>query len=1333
MKLNREQEFERQLRELESLLPKCMLADRIRLGRQLARARRSGGRKGRRQQDPGAELARLRRQAETSSSLRERRARLAPSIQYPEELPISAARGEILQAIREHPVVVVAGDTGSGKTTQIPKICLEAGRGREARIACTQPRRVAALSLSRRLADELGVTWGREVGCKIRFRDRTTPETLVKMVTDGMLLAEIRGDPDLLEYDTVILDEAHERSLNIDFLLGYLRLLQQRRPDLKIVITSATIDTAKFSAAFDGAPIIEVSGRVYPVEVRYWPLEELLGDGDDFSYVDAAVCAVEKLAQESTTGDILLFMPGERDIRETRDRLEGRLAGAEVVPLFGRLTSAEQQRVFAPGPKRRVVVATNIAETSLTIPRIRCVVDSGLARLNRFNPSTQTQRLPIEAISRSSCDQRKGRCGRVQDGICVRLYSEEDFLARPEHTQPEIQRADLAEVVLRMLELNLGDVHAFPFIDPPQPRAIEAGYRLLGELGAIDKERRLTALGRDMVRMATAPTVSRMVIQAREEDALPEVLIIAAGISIRDPRERPEELAAEADRQHRQFADPRSDFLSLLNIWNTYHDRFEELKTQNQMRKFCRQHFLSFSRMREWRDIHAQLSGTASGLEGFRPQGEPDRQPAGYDAIHRAILSGLMGNVACKKERNLYRAARGREVMLFPGSGLFQRKAVPPARRASAPADRDKDSDGVAEKGGTPGWILAAEIVETSRLFARTAAAIQATWLLDLGEHICRSSYRDPHWSKRAGRVLVHETVRLHGLEIVTRKVAYRRVDPKEATEIFIREALVPGELHTPHPFLEHNQRLGERIETWQTRLRQRQGIDIDQVAFEFYAGKELEDISSIHDLNRLIRQRPDGDRFLFMAEANLLGDLNANVDLKDFPDAIVVDGEEVAIDYAYRPGQDDDGITAKLPYRLVDAIDPEVLEWLVPGLRQEKVVCLLRSLPKALRKQLIPVAETARQIAVALTPSHDTFLESLEVFLLEHYGLKVRRTDWDRAAVPDYLRMRIDIQGTGGQSLAAGRNLSELAEKLARHDTPVETDAWKRAAAQWRRDGLTDWKGQPDLPERIEVTSVSGVPLFGYPGLQTENGEVGVRLFRSGKEAKSASLGGLMRLHELSLKQDLARLRRQLEGLRELADLCQSLGGPAELQEEAYAHLLQYLFEGDALLPVTGEGIAARQQQASTRLGGLADRFVSLVRELLQIRREIIACSWPYDGIAADLQRLLPRHFLLHLPFQRLPHLCRYLKAMLVRAERARADSGRDASKAELVRPYQEAVARLLAPSEETDSSGATNLQEFRWMVEEFRVSVFAQELGTAQPVSPKRLNRKLDEVESM
>ena len=729
-------------------------------------------------------------------------------------------------------------------------------------------------------------------------------------------------------------------------------------------------------------------------------------------------------------------------------------------------------------------------------------------------------------------------------------------------------------------------------------------------------------------------------------------------------------------------------------------------------------------RMREWRDIHAQLSGTLREIGGF-DLGDGVHDTGDYDAIHRSILSGLLSNIAHKKEHNLYHAARDREVMLFPGSGLFQRKTE------SKPEARDRDD---ADSQGTPAWILAAEMVETSRLFARTTAAIQTEWLLELGQHLCRSSYRDPHWSAGAGRVLVTETVRLHGLEVAARKVPYSRVDAGQATEIFIREALIPNDIRTPHSFVEHNRRLNDRIETWQTRLRQRQGIDLDEVAFEFYR-RHLEDVSSVHDLNRLIRER-GGDGFLHLSESDFVGDIEAaDVDLDAFPDSIVVDGTRVDITYAYRPGQDDDGVTVKLPYRLMDAVDPEVLEWLVPGLLRDKITCLLRSLPKTLRKQLVPVPTTAQAIAAELKPTHESFLESLEVALRERFGLTVRRSDWDLQAVPDYLRMRVDVQGTGAKSLASGRDLPALARQLERRDTPAETDTWKRASAEWVKDGLKSWgDGQPDLPARVEVASVSGVPLYGYPGLTAADKTFGVRLYRTRAEAEEETRQGLVVLHELALKDELAWLRRQLQDFRNLADLCHSMGGAAEMQKEAYRHLLDYLFEAESVLPVTAASIAGAQAQARTRLEGAADRLVHGVQELLEMRRTILAWPRPYSGMADDLERLLPRHFLLHVPFERLPHLCRYLRAVLVRAERADADAGKDASKDAQVRPYQAEVDRLVAEVERGEHVGPvrlSRLQEFRWQVEEFRVSVFAQELGTAHPVSPTRLDRALEEVE--
>jgi len=1146
-------------------------------------------------------------------------------------------------------------------------------------------------------------------------------------MTDGMLLAEVRSDPDLLEYDMVIIDEAHERSLNIDFLLGYLRLLRRRRPDLKLIVTSATIDTEAFSRAFDEAPIIQVSGRMYPVEARYWPLEELLGESEDLSYTEGAVAAVDQLLAESRaggghSGDLLVFMPSESDIHETCDLLEGRrLRDLEVVPLFGRLTAAEQQRVFAPHGRRRVVVATNIAETSLTIPGIRYIVDAGLSRISRYNPRTMTQRLPIEPVSQSSAQQRMGRAGRVQEGVCVRLYSEEDYLSRPEYTQPEIQRSNLAEVILRMLDIKLGDIEGFPFIDPPKPQAIRGGFQLLQELGALDTQRRLTRLGQDMARMSIAPTVSRMVLQAHAEGALPEVLVIAAGISIQDPRERPLEKQDEADQMHRQFIHPKSDFLSLLNIWNQYHDRLEQLRTQSQMRKFCRQHFLSFARMREWRDIHAQLTEILRQIGGFRLEASDSGHVGTYDAIHRSILTGLFSNVAFHREFNLYRATRGREVMVFPGSGLFKRLS----KRARA-----RIAEKPTAQRSTDGWIIAAEMVETSRLFARTVARVQPEWLLDLAGYLCRSSYRDPYWDRKAGRVLVTETVRLHGLVVTTRKKDHGKVDPKAATEIFIREALMAEEIDLHHPFYEHNCQLRHRVETWQTRRRSRDGIDVDQVVYDFYA-QRFDGISSIHDLNRHVRLSPDRDQPLFMQEADLLGDVDASLDHEAFPDAVVVDGESVELGYAYRPGEEDDGITVRLPYRLMDAVDPEVLEWLVPGLREEKITILLRSLPKSLRKRLLPIPQTAREIAAELRPTHPSFLESLGDYIHQRYGFSIRRSDWQPDEMPTHLQMRVEIRGTNDQVVVAGRDLGALGVQMEQHDTPAELDAWDRAVAKWEREEVKAWDFG-DLPERVEVTDVSGVPVFAYPGVVAGDGRwASVKLYRSQAAVIEASRDGFRRLCQLAHKDRLSALHRDLDPIRGLGLLVHGLGTTEQVQEEAHDHLVDYLFRRERVLPLTRAAFDAALEQGRQRLPGLPERFLGLLQLALETRRQILSSQHSYPGMKGDLERLIPTGFLRHVPFERLADLGRYLKAIAVRAERHRLGAGKDAQKQDQVRTYEEALMRLQEEGAEPGSRRLVQLDELRWMLEEWRVSVFAQELGTSIPVSPKRLDRKLDEVE--
>ena len=1267
-----------------------MLQDRVRIAGRLNR-----------RLNPG-EVERLLGQARSSACLRQRRRENRPIPTYPPALPISDRRDEILAAIKAHPVVIVAGETGSGKSTQLPKICLEAGRGEAARIAVTQPRRVAALSIAQRVAEELKVTYGRDVGCKIRFRDQTAPETCIKVMTDGMLLAETQTDPDLLEYDTIIVDEAHERSLNIDFLLGYLRLLRRKRPELKIVITSATIDTETFSKAFDDAPIIEVSGRMFPVEVSYWPLDELLQDRGDYTYLDAAASAVDEILRTSRQGDLLVFLPSERDIHETRERLEGRkLRGVEILPLFGRLTAREQQRVFAPGDRRRVVLATNIAETSLTIPRIRYVVDTGLARLSRYNPRTHTQRLPIEPISQSSARQREGRCGRVEDGVCIRLYSEQDFLSRPEYTQPEIQRANLAEVILRMINLKLGDIEAFPFIDPPAKATIAGGFQLLSQLNALDENRALTPIGRAMARLPIDPTVSRMLLQAREEQALSEVLVIAAAISIQDPRERPLEKQDAADQMHRQFHDKNSDFLAYLNIWNAYHDKVESA-SQNQLRKFCKAHYLSYMRMREWRDIHAQIREALGEIKGFRF----NQEPAEYDAIHRAVLTGLLSSVARQEEGNIYQAARSREVMVFPGSGLFR------SNKGKKPA----------EGGGPPGWLVAVEIVETSRLFARTVARIQPEWLAELGSHLCRASYDQPYFNARSGRVLVRERLILYGLEVLSRRIPYSRINAREATEIFIREALVPGTVHTPHKFLAHNIRLCQKIETWQTRARGLADVHVEEVAARFYS-QHLDDVSSLPDLNRFLKDKADD--FLLMEEEDLLGTTRADFDQQAFPDALDLDGKKLAISYAYRPGQDEDGVTVKLPYKLAHAVDPEILEWLVPGLLEDKITVLLRSLPKSIRKQLVPIPAKAQRIAAALKPTHPTFLESLREHIHQHYRIQIQASAWNAADLPDHLKMRVDIQGTDDQSVAAGRDLQQLTQRLEQHDTPVELDAWKKATQQWEREGITTWDFG-DLPERIEVTQAGGMPLYGWPGLRRDEGGVSLRLYKSRAEAETRSREGFLGLCALALRDELAWLRRELQELAQFKARYQ--GSSLELRTQAFEHLERYLFHREQILPLHQQDFDAVLVQAKLRLRGLAARFISLVDSLLEARRAIRLAGRGYRGMDADLERLLPDDFLARVPYQHLSHLIRYLKAVEVRVERAASDPRKDAQKAELIEVYQSQLEKLAG--EANSPERAAQIEELRWMLEEYRVSVFAQELGTAHPISPKRLDKKIEQI---
>ncbi|MBL4576476.1 MAG: ATP-dependent RNA helicase HrpA [Opitutaceae bacterium] len=1250
-------------------------------------------------------------------------------ITYPEELPIVARRAEIIEAIRAHPVVIIAGETGSGKTTQLPKLCLEAG---STHIGCTQPRRVAALSISKRVAQELHVQWGKEVGCKIRFSDKTAPETVIKFMTDGILLAEVQGDPQLKAYDTLIIDEAHERSLNIDFLLGHLNQLRHQRPDLKIIITSATIDTNAFSRAFANAPIIEVSGRTFPVETIYSPIDELAEDSGDFTLIDAVVESVKRIFKESPSGDILIFLPTERDIREVTDLLYDRLnTNATILPLFGRLSSGDQQRIFTQARTRKIVVSTNIAETSLTIPGIHFVIDTGDARVSRFNPRTRTKRLPIEPISQSSANQRKGRCGRIAKGICIRLYSEEDFLKRAEFTPPEILRSNLAEVILRMKASHLGEIETFPFIDPPLPHAIRAGYQLLVELGAIDKNKHLTPLGKNLAKLPVDPTVGRMILQALHERALPEVLIIASALSIQDPRDRPLEAKEAADQAHRKFIHPQSDLLTLFNIWSAYHDKCECM-TQRKLRKFCKSHFLSYIRMREWRDVHAQLKGAISqSAKGKSPSShqkssfdikdEPSWKFGGkaYQAIHRSLLPGLLVNIAYREEGNIFRAASDRKVMMFPGSGLFEKKALKPlsGSQKKKPAQSRKRKD----------WIIAAEIVETNRLYARTTARIDPQWAVELGEHICKSSYSEPTYTPESARVLVKESIRIHGLEIGQRRIGYGTLNPEHATEIFIRSALVNDTLKGPLPFLEHNRSLRKKIEVIQTRLRSSDYLNLDEALYRFYS-RHLKDISSIHELNRFCRGlNLENKKCLYLKESDLLSKQALETDRSAFPEKVSLKNSALPLTYTYKPGEEDDGATLSLSPKQAREMQKGMIDWLIPGHLEEKVLHLLRNLPKHIRVKLFPIPEKIEKITRDLKPTHHTLIESLSSYLKNEYDIETIAEDWHAETLPDHLKVRLKVVNSENKAITASRDFGQIQEALDQQEKKAslknKTIPWKKVADEWENPSLSTWEID-SLPERIEITQAAGIPVYAYPGLRVEGETVALRLFRDPSAAKEQTTKGITQLLSIDLRYELAWLKKDLKELSKLGLLAITLTPLETLKQQTYLHIHRFLCQR-SVHPLTREAYQKTLATAKDESKGLLYRFIDQLESILSQRDTLLHSTNPYPGLKEDIERLTPSDFLLHTPFQQLKHFTRYFKAISIRLERARLNVSKDAEKVALIRPYDQRLAKEMAAV--TDSSSTLEaLNEIRWMIEEFRVSLFAQEQGTAHPISAVRLDKK-------
>ncbi len=1229
-----------------------------------------------------------------SEKLVEARRGLALSLEYPADLPVSAARDSITEAIAGHQVVVVCGATGSGKTTQLPKMCLELGRGLFGRIGHTQPRRLAARSVASRLAEELGSPPGQAVGHKVRFADQTAPVSRIKVMTDGILLAELASDRQLLEYDTLIVDEAHERSLNIDFLLGYLRGLLARRADLKLIVTSATIDPQRFADHFGGAPVIDVEGRTYPVEVRYRPLEEREEGSADL--VSAIRDGVVELGREDR-GDVLVFLPGERDIREAAESL-GRdpSIDAEVLPLYARLPTAKQDLIFHPdGSRRRVILATNVAETSLTVPGIRHVIDSGLARISRYAARSKVQRLPIEPISRASADQRRGRCGRVAAGVCIRLYAEDDYAKRPPFTEPEIQRSNLASVILQMARLKLGDPGAFGFIDPPSGRMLRDGHETLHELGALDDRGRLTDVGRRLARLPVDPRVGRMILAASAEHCLREVLVIAAALSMQDPRVRPPDNQQAADEAHAQHFTPESDFLGYWNLWRFYRELKRRL-SRNQLRRACAQNFLAYTRMREWEEVHRQLRDAAAD-ERFHLN---DR-PAEHDAIHRALLTGLLSHVGRRDEGFEYTGAHGRRFAIFPGSGLFSSK---------------------------PRWIVAAELVETTRLWAHTVAPIQPQWIESIAPHLVKRHYADAWWDAESARVMAHERTTLFGLTVTPKRaVHYGPIDPAGARELFIHHGLVEGEYASEGVFDTHNRKLIDQIESLEAKTRRSTYLVDPRVRYEFYdarIGSQVYSGATFEAWRK--RAELEDAKLLFMSREDLLAAQPDADTASMFPDRMQVGGSALSLDYVAEPGHDADGVTVRVPLPLLGQVSPHRLDWLVPGLLEEKIAALLKSLPKAWRRQFVPVPDFARRLAPLLDPEADLpLVEAIVRCCRERVGIDVPADAFDLTKLPPHLSMHIVVTDESGEPVGRGRDLQTLRERFKDRLAQVVNRA---ASERWHRDGLVGWDCG-ELP-REATSEFDGLSITGHVALVDQGQAAGVRVFDGAGRAAAEHRRGLRRLFSCAVERELAFIEHELGDMDRLAVLYAPLGSRGELVREVLDAAVDQALVGDDADVRSGAAFDRRLAERGSQLEPAARTVFSIAEQALvshqRIAAELAAAprGWAaaVNDIHEQLAQLMPADFLTRpAPYWRM-QLPRYLKAIARRLEKlADGRIDRDRQVMNEIEPHSRRYLKWAAehPPHTADEPVAT----YRWMVEEYRVSLFAQDLGTAVKVSGKRL----------
>ncbi|MGW2330565.1 ATP-dependent RNA helicase HrpA [Streptomyces sp. NPDC001700] len=1291
-------------------LPELMLRDQQRLGRRLDGARRI--------RKPEARTAVLGEIAEDfeRAELRvaDRRAAV-PDVTYPQELPVSQKKDDILAAVRDHQVVIVAGETGSGKTTQIPKICLELGRGVKGLIGHTQPRRIAARTVAERIADEIGTPLGESVGWKVRFTDQVSQDTHIKLMTDGILLAEIQTDRELRQYDTIIIDEAHERSLNIDFLLGYLAQLLPRRPDLKVVITSATIDPERFSRHFGDAPIVEVSGRTYPVEVRYRPLLEEGGEDSDRDQITAICDAVDELQAEGP-GDVLVFLSGEREIRDTADALNKKqLRSTEVLPLYARLSHAEQHRVFQRHSGRRIVLATNVAETSLTVPGIRYVIDPGTARISRYSHRTKVQRLPIEPVSQASANQRKGRCGRTSDGICVRLYSEDDFLTRPEFTDAEILRTNLASVILQMTAAGLGDIEKFPFIDPPDRRNIKDGVQLLEELHALDGKqkdprKRLTPVGRKLAQLPVDPRLARMVLEADRNGCVREVMVIAAALSIQDPRERPSDKQAQADQQHARFKDESGDFLAFLNLWKYIRERQKELSS-SAFRRMCRNEYLNYLRIREWQDIYSQLRTVAKTMDI-----QLSEQDAAPDPIHQSLLSGLLSHVGLKDtEKNEYLGARSAKFAVFPGSALFKKP---------------------------PRWVMSAELVETSRLWARVNAKIEPEWIEPLAQHLVKRTYSEPHWEQKQAAVMAYERVTLYGVPVVAqRKVNYGRIDPETSRDLFIRNALVEGDWRTHHQFFHDNRKLLGEVEELEHRARRRDILVDDETLFDFYDQRIPEHVvSGAHFDSWWKHKRRDEPELLNFEKSMLINERAQGVTKDAYPDSWRQGKLKFTVTYQFEPGADADGVTVHIPLQVLNQVTPDGFDWQIPGLREDLVTELIRSLPKPVRRHYVPAPNYATRFLDGAVPLQEPLTSALGRELHRMVGVRIEPEDWDPAKVPDHLKITFRVVDERRRKLAEDKDLEALKQRLRPKTRAAISKAFessKESAGIEQRAGLTSWT-VGTLPRTFE-TRRGGQPVKAYPALVDEGASVALRLFDTEPEQRQAMWRGTRRLILLQLPSSPAKFAQgKLTNQAKLALSSSPHGSIPALFDDCVAAAADRL--------IAARGGPAWDEESFRKLfdavrADLADATLDTVRKVQEVLAAWQACERRLKGIKSpvllpsltdvreQLSELMKPGFVTAHGVRRLPDLMRYLVAVDRRLQQLPTNAERDRSRMAKVKEMRDEYAWLL----EQFPAGRPVPQEaleIRWMIEELRVSYFAHALGTAYPVSDKRIVKAIDAV---